>query len=77
MADFINTWGVNMESQILVGIKAIRAFVGRSWKTISGWIETQDFPAIKVDGVWESDRELILQWRKRRIEKARDRGLCL
>lgn len=54
-------------STTLTGQKMIKAFVGRSWDTIMMWIEERGFPAKKIDGVWESDTDLIIEWRKKKI----------
>ena len=54
---------------ILTGKKMITTYVGRSWVTIVKWIEEKDFPARKIDGVWESDTDLIIGWRKNEIRK--------
>lgn len=54
-------------SQILTGTKQICNFVGRSWRTVEAWIIHDGFPAKKMRGVWESDIELISQWRRERI----------
>ena len=62
----------------LSGQKAIRKYVGRSWSTIRIWIDDKEFPARKLDGIWEAKVELIIQWRQRQIPewagqlKARD-----
>ena len=55
--------------RILTGSKEIQSFVGRSWNVIYKWISEKKFPAVKIDGVWESDTELILEWRKKQIMK--------
>jgi hypothetical protein len=52
---------------ILTGKKNICNFVGRSWDTVERWIRERGFPARKIDGVWESDSELITAWRRRQI----------
>jgi len=54
---------------ILTGKKRIMAFVGRSWPTIMLWVEEMNFPARKLNGVWESDTELIIEWRKKEIQR--------
>ena len=54
---------------MLTGIKEISDYVRRSWPTIHKWIENDNFPATKIDGVWESETHLIAKWRKRRILK--------
>ncbi len=55
------------DSTVLIGRKSIADYCNRSWKMIRRWIEEKDFPARKIDGVWESDGELIDRWRKRMI----------
>ncbi|MBU0994691.1 MAG: hypothetical protein KJ737_19530 [Proteobacteria bacterium] len=57
------------QKRMLTGSKEITGFVGRSWKIIYRWIKEKDFPAKKIDGVWESDTELILEWRTNQIMK--------
>ena len=52
---------------ILTGKKNICNFLGRSWDTVERWIREKGFPARKIDGVWESDSELITNWRRRQI----------
>jgi hypothetical protein len=54
---------------ILTGKKMICAYMGRSWRMIQKWIEERSFPARKIDGVWESDTDLIIRWRKKEIQK--------
>ena len=57
-----------MTKTILTGRKEIQNFVGRRWEIIIRWINDQNFPARKIDGQWESDAELIVEWRKDRIK---------
>lgn len=52
---------------ILTGKKNICNFMGRSWDTVERWIRDREFPARKIDGIWESDSELITAWRRRQI----------
>lgn len=52
----------------LVGRREIIGFTGRSWAVIQKWIDSANFPAKKQDGRWESDKTLIVSWRRRRIE---------
>lgn len=54
---------------ILTGKKMIMTFVGRSWATVLTWIRERNFPARKIDGIWESDTDLIIEWRKKEIQK--------
>ena len=60
---------VKTKTTILVGMKAIRQYVGRSEATVLKWIKNDGFPAKKVDGVWESDTVLIEKWRRKMIEQ--------
>lgn len=62
-----------MGKSFLVGRKEISGFVGRSWHTIRRWIDEDGFPAVKIDGVWESHADLVEEWRKGVIGN-RDRG---
>ena len=56
-----------MTTFILTGKKSICNFMGRSWSTIERWIMEREFPARKIDGIWESDSELITAWRRKQI----------
>jgi len=51
----------------LTGKKNICNFMGRSWDTVERWIRERGFPATKIDGIWESDSELITLWRRRQV----------
>lgn len=42
-------------------------YCNRSESTILIWIRTLDFPAVKITGSWESDTDLIDEWRKNLI----------
>jgi hypothetical protein len=57
-----------MKSSILTGRKQIQNFVGRDWRLIVRWVEIKEFPARKIDGVWESDAALIETWRRAQIK---------
>jgi hypothetical protein len=59
-----------MGQPILNGKKDISKFVGRSWSTIRKWIDEKEFPARKLDGIWEADAELIIQWRQKQIAES-------
>jgi hypothetical protein len=59
---------------ILSGKKDICRYVGRSWSTIRKWVDEKDFPARKLDGIWEADAELIIQWRQRQIAERAELG---
>ena len=59
---------------ILTGKKNICNFLGRSWDTVERWIREKGFPARKIDGVWESDSELITAWRQSLIKAKPENG---
>jgi hypothetical protein len=52
----------------LVGKKEICAYVRRSWRTIKKWVQTDQFPATKIDDRWESDTGLIDEWKRTKIK---------
>ena len=56
----------------LVGKKEITAYSRRSWITVKRWILTGNFPATKIDGVWESDTELIDEWKRTKIKPCQE-----
>lgn len=56
-----------MTTTCLSGRKEIIRYVGRSWQTIRKWIREKGFPARKLDGRWESDVEMISEWRRKQI----------
>jgi len=47
----------------LSGMKEICRYCNRSESTILIWIRDYDFPAAKLPGSYESDTELIDEWR--------------
>lgn len=51
----------------LSGMKEITAYVRRSESTVLTLIREFDFPAKKICGVWESDTEVVDNWRRRLI----------
>lgn len=51
----------------LSGMDEITAFVNRSAPTLLKWKKERSFPMEKINGVWESDMELILKWRKSQL----------
>ena len=64
---------VTKSESALQGMKEIRAYCRRSESTIMGWIQSRGFPASKIGGgIWESDRVLIDQWRRKHIESGED-----
>jgi hypothetical protein len=58
-------------THFLTGKKAICNFVGRSWGTVELWILHRGFPAQLLNGIWESDSELITKWRRRQVANGR------
>lgn len=46
----------------LIGIKEIENFTRLSWPTIRRLINSHEFPAVKIDGVWVSSEEAIVEW---------------
>jgi len=53
----------------LSGMNEICKYCHRSEPTIMKWIQAQGFPAHKITGSWESDTELIDEWRKGIIQQ--------
>lgn len=45
------------------GMKAIAAYMQRSEDSVLRLIREYGFPARKILGIWESDTEMIEQWR--------------
>lgn len=56
-----------MTPTALTGKKEIVRHTGRSWQIVRKWIEHRGFPAVKVDGRWESDAQMIIEWRRKQI----------
>lgn len=54
-------------STALVGMTEISGYMRRSEKTMLDLIRFEGFPARKVGGIWESDRLLADDWRRKRI----------
>ena len=50
-------------SKPLQGLKAICAYMGKTEKTVLRLIKTENFPARKIGGGWESDETSIESWR--------------
>jgi hypothetical protein len=57
------------QPKILVGMQEIEKYVGRPGNTIKQWIRDNNFPAVKINGRWESNTDLIDAYRLRRIEE--------
>lgn len=58
------------ESDGLRGLPRIAAFAQYGVNTVKRMIENESFPAIMVEGAWESSKRLIDEWRIRRIRDA-------
>ncbi len=56
-----------MINKNLTGRKEILQYTRRSWQTVKHWINEEEFPACKLDGVWESSTDLIDDWKKDKI----------
>ncbi len=67
----METW--KMPNNNLVGKKEILSYTRRSWKTVKAWIIKENFPAMKLDGVWESSGEMIDDWKKKKILQDKSR----
>jgi len=52
----------------LSGLEEIAQYARRSKATVLDWIRTAGFPAAKLGHVWESDKEMIDQWKRDRIQ---------
>lgn len=58
------------QGKTLVGIIKIAEYTGRGKGTIKKRIKDENFPALKVDGRWESNTVLIDEYEQRRIAQA-------
>lgn len=58
----------------LLTMQEITEYTGRNRATIKRWIREDNFPAVKIDGRWESNTDLIDEFRRRRIERAVNGG---
>lgn len=57
------------QSKSLIGIENIRKYYPRSESTIMSLIFHGDFPAKKINGRWESNKDLIDDWQKKQVAK--------
>lgn len=55
--------------KILVTLEEIAQYTGRSKNTIRKWVEEDNFPAVQVDGRWESNMDLIEEFQQQRIKR--------
>lgn len=53
--------------KMLITMDEISKYVGRNERTIRKWVKAENFPAVKVDGRWESNTILIDRFRQQRI----------
>jgi len=53
--------------KILITMDEIEDYTGRNRKLIKRWIAKDNFPAVKVDGRWQSSTALIDSWNDRYI----------
>ena len=58
----------------LLTMQEITEYTGRNRATIKRWIKEDNFPAVKIDGRWESNTDLIGEFRRRRIERSVNGG---
>jgi hypothetical protein len=58
---------VREKNTVLQGMKEICDYIRRSEATVLKLIREEDFPARKICGQWESDKEAITMWRKDKI----------
>ena len=58
---------VAKSSTNLSGMEEIAQYTRRSKATVLDWIKNAGFPAAKLGHVWESDKDMIDQWKKERI----------
>lgn len=61
----------------LSGMKAIRDFnrsinLASSEASVIQMIRDEEFPAKKLGGIWESDKDLIIAWRKNRLSSKKE-----
>lgn len=55
----------------LVGMKEICTYMRRSEATVLKLVqEYEDFPAKKINGIWESDKTMIDVWRRKQLQGA-------
>lgn len=67
------------ENTALSGMKAITDYcrsinMPAAEATIMSHIINEGFPAKKLGGIWESDRALIIEWRKNRLTTGNGNG---
>ncbi len=60
----------------LSGLEEIAQYTRRSKATVLDWIKSAGFPAAKLGHVWESDKDMVDQWKRDRIEASRRTALA-
>lgn len=68
-----------VENTALSGMKAIQEFcrtigLPSAESTVINFILSEEFPAKKLGGIWESDKDLIVEWRKKRLTTGNGNG---
>lgn len=61
--------------KMLLTMDEICTYTGRNERTIKKWVNDEGFPAIKKDGRWESNTDLIDSHLRQRIENELGCGL--
>jgi predicted DNA-binding transcriptional regulator AlpA len=61
-----------MKQSALIGMKMICDCMDRSEATVLKLIRDEGFPAVKIGGIWESDRGEVDNWRREKIRGRRD-----
>ncbi|MGA2402737.1 MAG: hypothetical protein ABSG91_13695 [Syntrophobacteraceae bacterium] len=56
----------------LSGKKEVVAYVGRPRALPLRWTKELNFPMVEFGGKWESDKELIYEWRRRQIVREQE-----
>lgn len=59
----------------LVGLKEICEYCGYSDKRVLALVRDHGFPAVKINGNWESDKILIDKWRREKIRQGQGGNL--
>ncbi len=64
----IRTMATN-QGKILITMSEIEKYTGRPGNTIKKWVREANFPAVFIEGRWESNTDLIDIFQRRRIEE--------
>ena len=60
---------MEQQGRTLMRQEEIAGYTGRSIKVVKKWIRQHNFPAVKIDGRWESHTALIDKYRAARIKR--------